>query len=140
MAPDRGTTTLEIAFFANKKLVYLNKYGPDPDLMIPTFDVSDFSGIAAHLDEVFYWVEGEMRPREYDDSDSDDHCRYHEPPLTEKDMKRKSEMKTHEEEMEKVMTDMEASKVRNCHIAKREMEEKDDEMLMKLIKQRDNVS
>lgn len=56
MAPDRGTTTLEIAFFANDKLVYLNKYGPDPDQMIPTFDVSDFRGIAAHLDEVFCWV------------------------------------------------------------------------------------
>uniref|UniRef100_A0A6C0EEE4 Uncharacterized protein n=1 Tax=viral metagenome TaxID=1070528 RepID=A0A6C0EEE4_9ZZZZ len=66
---DRGTMTLEIAFFAGKKLVYLDEYGPESSYMIPTFDAYDFPYIMKYLVAILSWVEGKKRPDE-DDTNS----------------------------------------------------------------------
>jgi hypothetical protein len=67
MPPDRGSTTLEIAFMSNGMMVYLDEYGPETSFFLPTFDVYNFHDIMQHLVAIHGWVEGNTRP----DSDED---------------------------------------------------------------------
>jgi hypothetical protein len=64
LPPDRGSTTLEMAFMAGTQLVYLDKYGSTTSYLIPSFDVYDFMDIMEHLIEINSWMEGLERPEE----------------------------------------------------------------------------
>ena len=64
MPPDQGSLTLEIAFLSNKKVVYLDEYGPETSFILPRFNVYDFQDIMEHLVAIHSWVEGKVHSDE----------------------------------------------------------------------------
>lgn len=71
LPPDQGTMVLNIAFFAGKKIVYLDKYGLDSYEDTRCFDVYDFNKILEYLVASFNWIVGEKQPDDSDASDDD---------------------------------------------------------------------